>query len=250
MDQNASQSILMVGGILLAISILSFFVYAIATFGGFANNMNSQIEGSEIQKYNQHYLKYEGRYNIVFQDVISTINFAKDWNDQNDYSFKQVAGSNNEKGQFYTNVFITDCEGTTHQIFGNSANSWIKESDYSDNQKIKDILNAKLKDQKYADYYYAVSMKNVRSSSKDSKKNYYVLSGEYGGAPNAPDRKKDVVLNGKTGFVEEIYFTAVTKTNFSQFPKEFEIKNTKGDTEKIEYKIQYKDYFRVTELED
>ena len=58
MDQNASQSILMVGGILLAISILSFFVYAIATFGGFANNMNSQIEGSEIQKYNQHYLKY------------------------------------------------------------------------------------------------------------------------------------------------------------------------------------------------
>lgn len=249
MDQNASQSILMVGGMLLAISILSFFVYAIATFGGFANNMNSQIEGSEIQKYNQHFLKYEGRYNIAFQDVISTINFAKDWNDQNDYSFKQVAGSNNEKGQFYTNVFVTDGDGTTHQIFGNTGDSWIKESDYKDNQKIKDIVNAKLKDPKYADYYYAVSMKTVTSSPKDLTKNYYVLSGEYGGAPKT-SRKKDIVLNMSTGFVEEIYFTAVTKTNYPQFQKEFEIKNTKGETEKIEYKIQYKDYFKVTELED
>ena len=83
MDENASQSLLMVGGILIAISVLSFFVYAIATFGGFANNMNAQIEGSEIQKYNQHFFQYQSRYNITFQEVVTAINFAKDWNDQN-----------------------------------------------------------------------------------------------------------------------------------------------------------------------
>ena len=90
MDQNASQSILMVGGILLAISVLSFFVYAIATFGGFANNMNAQIEGSEVQKYNQHFFQYQSRCNITFQDVVSAINFAKDWNDTDNQKVKDV----------------------------------------------------------------------------------------------------------------------------------------------------------------
>ena len=105
MDENASQSILMVGGILIAISVLSFFVYAIATFGGFANNMNAQIEGSEIQKYNQHFFQYSGRCNITFQDVVSAINFAKDWNDKNDYTFNQVASSQvNNLGIYATNV--------------------------------------------------------------------------------------------------------------------------------------------------
>ena len=249
MDQNASQSILMVGGMLLAISVLSFFVYAIATFGGFASNMNSQIEGSEIQKYNQHFLKFEGRYNIVFQDVISTINFAKDWNDQNDYSFKQVAGSSTEKGPYSINVYVKDAEGNTHQIFGSTPDSWINEDSFKDNQKVKNILNEKLNDAKYADYYYAVSMKTITSSSEEPAKNYYVLSGDYGGAPTS-GRNKDVVFNSKTGFIEEIYFTAVTKTNFAQFPKNFYVKNQKGERVKIEYKIQNKDYFKMTEIED
>jgi len=245
MDQNASQSILMVGGMLLAISVLSFFVYAIAAFGGFANNMNSQIEGSDIQKHNQHFFQYESRYNIVFQDVISTINYAKDWNDQNDYSFEQVVGPESKKGPFCVNVYIKDLEGHTIQAFGKSANSWIKEADYSDNQKVKNVLNEKLKDSTYADYYYAVSVKSI-SATYNKEYNYHVLSGEYGSVDSS--RGKDIIINPNTGYVEEIYFTAVTRSNYGNVMKEFEVKNKKEQIEKIEYKVQTKDYFRMTEI--
>ena len=247
MDQNASQSILMVGGMLLAISVLSFFVYAIATFGGFANNMNSQIEGSDIQKHNQHFFQYESRYNIAFQDVISTVNYAKDWNDQNDYSFEQVAGPEDRKGPFCVNVYIKDFEGHTIQVFGNNANSWVREADYSDNQKVKNILNAKLKNADYSDYYYAVSVKTI-TSTRNEEYNYHVLSGEYGSIDSS--RKKDIIINPNTGYVEEIYFIAVTRSNYGNVMREFEIKNKKNQTEKIEYKVQNKDYFRMTEIED
>ncbi len=240
MDENASQSLLMVGGILLAISVLSFFVYAISTFGGFANNMNAQIDGSEIQKYNQHFFQYQSRYNITFQEVVSAINFAKDWNDQNDYSFDQV---NTNSVDYATNVYIIDSEGAQHQIFGDG--NWIKSEIYNDNQKIKDALNAKLKDPKYSDYYYAVNVKTV-TSEPHLDKNYYVLKGSYG----ANGRENDLDINTNTGFVQKIYFTAVTSKNYTTLPSKFRIKNSQGKEQDITYTIQTKDYFKMIEVED
>lgn len=246
MDQNASQSILMVGGILLAISVLSFFVYAIATFGGFANNMNAQIEGSEVQKYNQHFFQYQSRCNITFQDVVSAINFAKDWNDQNDYSYKQVADNSVE---FATNIYIIDENGNEIKVFGN--HDWIKEDIYSDNQKVKDVLNKKLNDPKFADYYYAV---NVQSISVDSSHwesgNYYVLNPEHG--PSKPSRKTDLDINTKTGLIQKVYFTVVSKSNYTSMKAApgFQIINKQGKTDYVEYKVKNKEYFKMTAIED
>ncbi len=244
MDENASQSILMVGGILLAISVLSFFVYAIATFGGFANNMNAQIEGSEIQKYNQHFFQFDGRCNVTFQDVISTVNFVKDWNDQNVYSFDQVVANSVE---YSANVYVVNSKGNTISVFGNDANSWIKKDTYSDNQKVKDVLNKLLSTPEYADYYYAVDVKTVDITS-NVEKNYYTLHGNYGAANS--QREKDIVINQKTGFIEKIYFTAVCKTNYPTFWDKFEIVNQQGKSQNITYTVQNKDYFKMTEIED
>jgi hypothetical protein len=246
MDQNASQSILMVGGILLAISVLSFFVYAIATFGGFANNMNAQIEGSEVQKYNQHFFQYQSRCNITFQDVVSAINFAKDWNDQNDYSYKQVADNSVE---FATNIYIIDENGNEIKVFGN--HDWIKEDIYSDNQKVKDVLNKKLNDPKFADYYYAVNVKSISVDDSHSEKgNYYVLNPEYG--PSKSSRKTDLDINTKTGFIQKVYFTVVSKSNYASMKAApgFQIINKQGKKDYVEYKIKNKEYFKMTAIED
>ena len=239
MDENASQSILMVGGILLAISVLSFFVYAISTFGGFANNMNAQIDGSEIQKYNQHFFQYQSRYNITFQEVVSAINFAKDWNDQNDYSFDQV---NKNSVDYATNVYIIDGEGTQHQVFGDT--NWIKSDIYSDNQKVKDVLNQKLKDSEYSDFYYAVNVKTI-TVEPHLDQNYYVLKGTYG----ANGRENDLDINPNTGFVQKIYFTMVSKRNHG-IQDTFKVKNEQGKDKDVKYRIQYKNYFKMTEIEE
>lgn len=241
MDENASQSLLMVGGILIAISVLSFFVYAISTFGGFANNMNSQIEGSEIQKYNQHFLQYDSRCNIAFQDVISTINFVKDWNDKNDYSFKQVSDVSVE---YATNVYIINSNKQTIKVFGD--NNWIKEDVYADNQKVKDVLNKKLADPQYADYYYAVNVQTI-TIEPHLDKNYYVLNTTYG--PSQATRKTDIDINPHTGFIQNIYFTAVAKENYGDV-KPCMIKNKQNQNEPVTYTVKNKDYFKMTELGD
>ena len=245
MDQNASQSILMVGGILLAISVLSFFVYAIATFGGFASNMNAQIEGSEVQKYNQHFFQYESRCNITFQEVVSAINFAKDWNDRNDYSYKQVTDNSVE---FATNIYIIDENGIEIKVFGN--NDWIKEDAYKDNQKVKDVLNKKLNDPKFADYYYAVNVKSIYvDDSNLVKGNYYVLNTAHG--PSKSSRKSDIDINTNTGFIQKVYFTVVSQANYSSIKNDgLPIKNKKGMTEYVKYTIKNKEYFKMTAIEE
>ncbi len=244
MDENASQSILMVGGILIAISVLSFFVYAIATFGGFANNMNAQIEGSEIQKYNQHFFQYSGRCNITFQDVVSAINFAKDWNDKNDYTFNQVASSQvNNLGTYATNVYIVNSKRQTIRVFGDT--NWLKSDVYGDNQKVKDVLNQKLADPEYADYYYAVNIQTI-TVEPHLDQNYYVLHGNYG----AIGRDNDIDINSSTGFIQNIYFTAVTRSNYSMLPEKFTIINKQGKNQNVTYTVQKKDYFKMTEIED
>ena len=245
MDQNASQSILMVGGILLAISVLSFFVYAIATFGGFASNMNAQIEGSEVQKYNQHFFQYESRCNITFQEVVSAINFAKDWNDRNDYSYKQVTDNSVE---FATNIYIIDENGIEIKVFGN--NDWIKEDVYKDNQKVKDVLNKKLNDPKFADYYYAVNVKSIYvDDSNLAKGNYYVLNTAHG--PSKSSRKSDIDINTNTGFIQKVYFTVVSQTNYSSIKNDgLKIENKKGMTEYVRYTIKNKEYVKMTAIEE
>ncbi len=249
MDENASQSLLMVGGILLAISVLSFFVYAMASFGGFASNMNAQIGESEIQKHNQNFQKYESRYNITFQEIVSTINYAKDWNDQNDYSFDQVTNSNNDKkGQYVVNVNIIDAKGNVIQVFGKNANSLINEANYKDNQKIKNILNKMLNDSNYSDYYYAVNVKAI-DILKKKENNYYVLNGQFGAKHGTIAKKdKDIGINSTTGLVEEIYFTAVSKSNYSNIDQ-FKVVNKQGKDVNVEYKVKDREYFRMAELE-
>lgn len=243
MDENASQSLLMVGGILIAIAVLSFFVYVISIFGGFANNMNAEIEGSEVQKYNQHFFQYQSRYNIAFQEVVTAINFAKDWNDQNDYTFNQVASTQEKDlGQYATNVYIINSKGTMIKVFGDA--DWVRSDIYGDNQKIKEVLNQKLKDPEYSDYYYAVNVRTI-TVEPHLEKNYYLLKGTFG----ANGRDTDLDINNSTGFVQNIYFTAVNKRNYG-IPETFKITNKQGKEQNVTYTVPYKDYFKMTEIED
>lgn len=217
MDENASQSILMVGGMLLAIALLSFFVYAIATFGGFARDMNAQIEGSEIQKFNQHFSQYDGRFNLTIQDVVTAINFAKDWNDKNNYTYNQVV---NQSVEFSTKVFIIK-DGTTTDVFAE-----IGSTNYANNQKFKDEINKKLNDSSFSDYYYAVN--TTRITGTEISNGIVLLNGEYGSG--------DIEIDARTGFVRAIYFTLLDLPEFNIRP------------DRIEYIVRNRDHFRMTEI--
>ena len=153
--------------------------------------------------------------------------------------FNQV---NKNSVDYATNVYIIDGEGTQHQVFGDT--NWIKSDIYSDNQKVKDVLNQKLKDSEYSDFYYAVNVKTI-TVEPHLDQNYYVLKGTYG----ANGRENDLDINPNTGFVQKIYFTMVSKRNHG-IQDTFKVKNEQGKDKDVKYRIQYKNYFKMTEIEE
>lgn len=81
--ENSAKAILMAGGILISILVVSIMVYLFAVFGSFSGDMTTKINGEKVTKFNNNFEKYEGRIDITAQEIVSIINFAKEYNDEN-----------------------------------------------------------------------------------------------------------------------------------------------------------------------
>ena len=92
--ENASKALIMAGGVLIAILLLTLFAYVIKNMGENTAGMYEELEIAENNKFNQKFLNYAGRgvdtvydkdgnavHNpLTIQDVVSIINLAKDSN--------------------------------------------------------------------------------------------------------------------------------------------------------------------------
>lgn len=85
--ENASKAIIMAGAILISTLIVSIMIYLFAVFGGFSRDMSTKISGEKITQFNNNFEKYEGRINITAQEIVSIINFAKEFNEENDLKY-------------------------------------------------------------------------------------------------------------------------------------------------------------------
>lgn len=94
--ENASKALLMAGGVLIGLLILSLAVYLFVTFGADSKRINNQIELQQLAQYNAQYTIYEGRKDIKIYDIISVANLAKE---NNDYY--------QSYGEFATNYKVT-----------------------------------------------------------------------------------------------------------------------------------------------
>lgn len=77
--ENASKALLIAGGVLIAILILSLGVYLAATFSQLGTTYEGVNEENEIKKFNSNFIKYEGRTDITAQEIITIINFCKEY---------------------------------------------------------------------------------------------------------------------------------------------------------------------------
>ena len=85
---NASKALIIAGGMLIAILVVSLFVYLFTTYGTYAENMYDRINQRQLTEANNEYTKYEGASDNTIYDVISVANKAKDHNT----SLELVAG--------------------------------------------------------------------------------------------------------------------------------------------------------------
>lgn len=73
--ENASKALLMAGGILIAIIILTLLIRTYGNIGAFQKQQLTAEEAKQIEEYNKDYTKYDGQY-VYGTEVITVINRA------------------------------------------------------------------------------------------------------------------------------------------------------------------------------
>lgn len=71
--ENASKALLIAGGVLIAIIIVSLLVRTYGSIGRFQKQQLSIEETERIEKFNKEYTKYQGQY-VYGTEVITVIN--------------------------------------------------------------------------------------------------------------------------------------------------------------------------------
>lgn len=84
--ENASKALLISGGVLIAILILTMGVYLFATYGQLGENYEKNLSSGEIRKFNSNFIQFEGRDNITAQEIVTLYKFVKAYNEKNETS--------------------------------------------------------------------------------------------------------------------------------------------------------------------
>ncbi|MGN1310249.1 MAG: hypothetical protein ACI4VP_00810 [Clostridia bacterium] len=79
--ENATKALLIAGGVLIAIIILTIGVTLYSMYSNQSKEYNQIITTTEIQKFNSKFDAYVGRTDITAQEVVSVVNLAKEYND-------------------------------------------------------------------------------------------------------------------------------------------------------------------------
>ena len=79
--ENAAKALLIAGGILIVILLLTLFAYLFGQMSSSASSIYSMMSESDITNFNQPFLNYNGRDNLSILDVVTIINLAKSSND-------------------------------------------------------------------------------------------------------------------------------------------------------------------------
>lgn len=79
--ENASKALIMAGGMLLAILIVSLLVYAWSLFSKYQSSQDDLADIEDTAKFNEQFTNYQ-RDNVKGYDILSLANKVTDYNDR------------------------------------------------------------------------------------------------------------------------------------------------------------------------
>lgn len=83
--ENASNALLIAGGVLIGILILSLAVYLFTSFGTTSAEINQRNARQQIVEFNTQYTVYANREDLTIYDIITVANMANQNNSQYGY---------------------------------------------------------------------------------------------------------------------------------------------------------------------
>ena len=144
--ENASKALLMAGGVLVAIMIISLAMYLFANFGGTSSQIHDNIESNQISQFNSQFTSYVGQVGVTIHDVMAMASLASQNNISNQLPKRndpsQVTGNDNyitvilAKGATSETLEYGYVNGTQAQQDAN-----IKTMQENYNEKIEDEVN-------------------------------------------------------------------------------------------------------------
>lgn len=130
--ENSSQALIMAGGILIGIMIISLAVFLFSDFGATAAEVRSQNEVNKIYEFNSQFTSYQSKEDNTIYDVITVANLATENNKSFEFPRKKATGSDN-----YISVYLGSGSNMEYG-FGDSVNTMNQQY----NNIIKNEINA------------------------------------------------------------------------------------------------------------
>lgn len=93
--ENASKALIIAGGVLIVILVLTLFAYINTKMGSGTHNLYSRLEDHDITEFNQKFLNYDDNNNLKIQDVVTLINTADNANKNNNIGAQVSVSVNN-----------------------------------------------------------------------------------------------------------------------------------------------------------
>lgn len=100
--ENATKALLIAGGILIALVILTIGINLYSLFNRQSKEYAQTISNTEIQKFNSKFAGYAGRKDIRPQEVISVVNLAKEYNNTVTVKIGGIKVNNKNSEKFIT----------------------------------------------------------------------------------------------------------------------------------------------------
>lgn len=92
--ENASKALIMAGGVLIGVLVLSLGVYLFTTFGGQASSMYDEIQQQQIEQFNSQFNVYLDSNKITIYDIASMAEIASEFNKTTDNAQIQILLNN------------------------------------------------------------------------------------------------------------------------------------------------------------
>lgn len=90
--ENASKALLMAGAILIAVMIISLFMWFINVLGNYGNKQALEVKQTEIESFNRYFYYSNTGNRISGADYINLVKKARDANRDNDTYFITING--------------------------------------------------------------------------------------------------------------------------------------------------------------
>lgn len=89
--ENASKALLMAGGVLLGIMVLSLGILLFSSFGGTSSQIHDNIEENQTTQFNSQFTSYMGKDNVTIHDVVSMAKLATQNNQNYEFTHRSAA---------------------------------------------------------------------------------------------------------------------------------------------------------------